>query len=383
MTKTELVLVALMVIVLVVSSASIAYFQSRFAALESRIADLESGIRGLKSGIEGLESLIKGIPKPAEVAPKPPKKIIEIPIGAAPTSSIPFIVARELGFDEEYGIKFVPHVMGYAEEEKFFMAHQAPIGIASPWEAADMVASGMPVVFLSNDGAIRFFNGLFVRAEDYPKPYSSPKDLIGKAVGNPGWGSATTQAYEVLLKAVYGIDMKKDFENKIAESAALIPALDKGEVEAAILFSGHTLSALASGKYKMLANPADIWEKKTGQPLTVTGLVAWKDWLEKNPEVAKAITAALRKAVDWMRAHPEEFVKEGGKFYSNAKLAGWTRNEATKKLVGRWLAEGKYFIYGYTQKWIDANYEFIKLMYEAGILKKLPPKDAIFAPPSG
>jgi NitT/TauT family transport system substrate-binding protein len=312
----------------------------------------------------------------------PPKEIPTVKIYASPSSSIPLLVAAQEGFAEEEGVKLDVSTVGYAEEAKLFMTRQADVGVASPWEAADMRNEGLDVTFFSNAGAVRFFNSMFVRAEDYPK-YSSPKDLVGKTIGIPGWGTGTTQAFQVVAQYLWGIDVKKEFDLKVAEPAALIGMLEQGQVEANLLFSGQTLASLANPKFKRIFSFADTWEEKTGFPLTITGLVAYRDWLKENPETAKAIHEASIRAIKWIALHPEEFVEEGGKYYKNGEKVGWTRDRPTKDLVKEWLRLGKYYYFGYTPAWIEAQWAFIETAKEVGvIIEKLPEKDKTFRTPA-
>jgi hypothetical protein len=84
-----------------------------------------------------------------------------------------------------------------------------------------------------------------------------------------------------------------------------------------------------------------------------------------------------------MKDHPEEFAK-GGKYEKIASDDGWLTDEPTRQEIvkllkkGQWYADSKL----YTQSWIDANYEFVKLAL-AGTGQKMPAKDRLFAPVAG
>jgi ABC-type nitrate/sulfonate/bicarbonate transport system substrate-binding protein len=311
----------------------------------------------------------------------PTRKEVTLKVSAAPTAIMPFLVATREGFDREYGVKIEPARVGYEVEADLFQAGKEPVGDMAPWEAAKLVAGGTNAAFVGNAGAIRFFNSMFVRTEDADK-YKSPKDLVGKTIGLPPWASGTTTAFLVTAKVLWNIDPRKDFEVKVAESAALLPLLERKEVEAVLLFSGHTLAALSQPqKYTKIFSFADTWESSLGQPLIINGRVARKDWARDNWETLRNLDFAMDKAVRWMMANAGEFVEPGGKYVKDAELAGWTRDEPTKQIVRTWLKQGRYFLLeSYTPAWVDANWEFVKNSVGI-ILDKLPSKEEVFRDP--
>ena len=304
-------------------------------------------------------------------------KVPTFEIWGSPASVPPLIVAEREGLFE--GVKVKAKKVGYAEEATLFIAKGGtPVGILSPWEAAKFISEGEDLIFFSTAGSIRFFNGMFVQAENYPKPYSSPKDLIGKRLGQPGWGSGTTQALQVIAKALWGIDVAKDYENVVAGPGALMGLLEQGRIEANLVFSGQTLASLASGKFKKIFSFDDAWEAETGQPLVITGLAARTWWIRNNPDVAQRIVEGVDRAVIWMMEHPEEFAK-GGKYEDLAEDPGWLQNKETTELVHEFFRTGKYFLTSesYTQEWIDANWKFIK-EGKGVLLEELPKKEEVF-----
>ncbi len=307
-------------------------------------------------------------------------KVPTIEIWGSPASVPPFIVAEQEGLFE--GVNVKAKKVGYAEEATLFIAKGGtPVGILSPWEAAKFNSQGEDIIFFSTAGSIRFFNGMFVRSADYPKPYSSPKDLIGKRLGQPGWGSGTTQALQVIAKVLWDINVKDDFENVVAGPGALMGLLEQGRIEANLIFSGQTLASLASDKFEQIFSFDKAWEEETGEPLVITGLAARSWWLKNNPDIAQRIVEGVDRAVKWMAEHPEEFT-EGGKYEDLAQDPGWLRDEQTTELVHEFLRTGKYFLTSdsYTQEWIDSNWKFI-IEGKGILLEELPTKEELFWAP--
>jgi ABC-type nitrate/sulfonate/bicarbonate transport system substrate-binding protein len=324
----------------------------------------------------------KTIIETVTVVPTPTKRQeVTLEIAAAPTSIVPWKVAAREGFDREYGINLKPLTVGYDVDVDVFRAGKSPIGSSPPWEIPKMIEEGIDAVLVGNAGGIRFFNSMFVRTEDGDK-YRHPKDLVGKVIGLPPWGTGTTMAFEIVSKLFWNIDVKKDYVVKIAEGAALLPLLERKEIEACLLHSGQTISALARPeKYTKIFSFSDIWEASFGQPLVIVGTVARKQWAQKNWETLRGLELALDKAVRWIMKNAGEFVEPGGKYIKEAELAGWLRDEPTKELVKKWLKQGRYFlIESYTPAWVDANWEFVKL--GLGIIYEKPhSKEEVFRDP--
>lgn len=311
----------------------------------------------------------------------PTRKEVMLKMSLAVTSVIPFLVAAREGFAMEYGIKLESVRVGYDVRVDLFQTGESPVGELSPWEVAKLIAEGGNVVYVGNAGVIRFFHSMFVRTGDADK-YKSPKDLIGKTVGLPPWGTSATKAFIVAAKTLWNIDVKKDYDVKTAEAAALLPMLERKEVEAVFLLSAQTLMALSQPqKYTKIFSVADVWEARYGQSLVITGRGARKDFVRENWEMLRDLDKALDKAVRWMMANAGEFVERDGKYIKDAELAGWTRDEPTKEIVRTWIKQGRYFmIESYTPAWVEANWEFLK--HSVGeLLDKLPPKEEIFRDP--
>ncbi|MEM4329441.1 MAG: ABC transporter substrate-binding protein [Candidatus Caldarchaeum sp.] len=343
---------------------------------ETRVATTTITAAG---GVARTETLTRTITQTVPVTPT--RQEVRLKISAAPTAVVPFLVASREGFDSEYGLKIEPQRVGYEVEADLFQAGREPVGDMSPWEAARLVAGGANVIFTGNAGAVSFFNSMFVRTEDADK-YKSPRDLVNKTIGLPPWASGTTVAFIVAAKVLWNIDPRRDYDVKIAESAALLPLLERKEVEAVLLFSGHTLAAMSQPqKYTKIFSFSDTWEAALGQPLTITGRVTRKDWLRTNWETLRDLDRVLDKSVRWIMANSREFVEADGRYVKDAELAGWTRDEPTKQIVRTWLSQGKYFlIESYSPAWIDANWDFIRNS-EGIIMDKVPRKEDVFRNP--
>ncbi len=310
---------------------------------------------------------------PACAAPKP-AAVEQIIVWHSPVAAVPWIVADREGFFEEQGLDIDVRVT--QEDEAPFLAGKTPLSETASWEVAQYRIEGEDVMLYGTAGSVRFFNGIAIRPEDSGK-YRSVQDLVGKKLGNPGFGTGTWAAFTGLSKKVWGIDTETAFENVTASPGALLGLLETGEIDGALLFSGQTVAAQASGM-PLVFRFDQAWEEATGQPLLIVSWVARTPWLRENVDTMRRVNAAADMAIAWMAQYPEQFGL-GGRYEMNASNAGWLKNEATNKLIQKWLTEGLYYVTNdiYTQAWIDSAHDFNVVVHG----DKAPPKNELFWPP--
>ena len=67
---------------------------------------------------------------------------------------------------------------------------------------------------------------------------------------------------------------------------ALYKLLEKGEVDAMLNISSFTIQAASEPeKFRSIFSPNEYWKKKTGYPIVWSApLVAWKSWVNENPD---------------------------------------------------------------------------------------------------
>lgn len=290
-------------------------------------------------------------------------------------SQVATAVAQEEGLFENLNVKYTK--VGYGESAALFLANRDAIGFESPWEVARFRAEGEDISFFGTAGALNFWNGVIIRKADADK-YKSIKDLVGKKLGQPGFGSGTWQAFEIIAKSVDGIDAKTQFQLVEADPGALLGLLQKGEIDAALNFAGQAATAMASDEFELLYSFTRTWEKATGQPLIINGVIGRRDFLEKNPDVARRFIEGTNRGVQWMKEHPEA-LRPGGKYADWTRGEGWHRDAATTDLIVKLLQDGKWYFTQdlYTNAWVDSTYQFIQ--QGKGVLApEVPPKDEVF-----
>jgi ABC-type nitrate/sulfonate/bicarbonate transport system substrate-binding protein len=303
----------------------------------------------------------------------------DLPTVVVLSGSIPPVqVAMEEGLYE--GIEVVHNEVSTAEETALFIAGTSPIGQLGPWAVAQFVAEGENIRFLSTAGATNMINGVVVRAEDADR-FQTIGDLEGATLGNPGFGSATWAAFRVMVGEVFGLDAEAAFENVVADPGALLGLLATGEIDAALLFSGQTATAMALDEFELIFSFTEAWVEETGHPLTVVSIVAKGDWADANPDQVRALIEGTDRGARWMAENPDEF-RPGGKYEQLAEDQGWLRDENAMEAILELLAAGEWYVTSdlYTEEWIDATYRFIQGA-EGILVDEVPSIDEIFYPP--
>jgi len=141
-------------------------------------------------------------------------------------------------------------------------------------------------------------------------PYASLKDLKGKKIGWYGLPSGGGIAFYVLCRK-RGINALKDFQIIQSKPPALIPLLEKGEVEAIVIYEPFVSRLLATGKYRILMGPFyKEWEKEIGIPMEMAGLAASEDWLQKHRELAMKVINIWKETSKYIKNNIEKVLKE-------------------------------------------------------------------------
>jgi len=141
-------------------------------------------------------------------------------------------------------------------------------------------------------------------------PYKLLEDLKGKKIGWYGLASGGGTAFYVLSN-IMGVNILKDFEMVQSSPPALWPMLDRGDVEAIIIYEPFVSRMLATKEYRVVLGPFwKEWEKRTGYKMEMTGIAAKSEWLSENPEITKKIINMWQETVDSIKSHPRKILQK-------------------------------------------------------------------------
>ena len=157
-----------------------------------------------------------------------------------------------------------------------------------------------------------------------------------------------------------------------AEAPALYALGESGDVDAMYQLSSFTIRAASQpDKFRSIFNPDEFWKAKTGSPvLWLAPIVAWRDWVEEDPDRAKRVVAALRETFEWLR-DPENLQAAVDKYGEQAGVTSQEQADVYKQ----WLAEGKIFLTEWNQEVIDAQWSFLEVSKRTGVIEEIPDKD--------
>lgn len=206
-------------------------------------------------------------------------------------------VAMALGFFEEEGLH--AEIANVANEYEAVGTGQADL--ANGHIATELVPIANGVNATTVTGAHTGCKSIFVRKDS---GIQSTKDLEGKTVALPaGVGSADQNIVYRFLKRD-GIDPTK-VKYKQVETGAALQAMEKGEVDAAILTDSFVWEA---DEDEALAMIRSLSEDDDFNHETCCATYMNNDFLEKNPVAGKKATRAIQRARQYMHDHPEETV---------------------------------------------------------------------------
>ena len=96
-------------------------------------------------------------------------------------------------------------------------------------------------------------------------PIKSIADLKGKKVGSfAGAAGTATVLFRVIASKFHGFDPGKTSDLQFAGPGLLPALLDKGEIDAAVMFDPLAAKLEGSGKYRSIGNLADAYKAGAG-----------------------------------------------------------------------------------------------------------------------
>jgi ABC-type nitrate/sulfonate/bicarbonate transport system substrate-binding protein len=276
--------------------------------------------------------------------------------------------ARDAGVFKKHGIDIEIDPRPFAA---FLAALPAKECLTATYSGLDAVAKmneGQDLAVIG--GGLTVIQDIYVRKDS---PIKSVADLRGKRLGVWSSGAGAFKAARIAVLDSTGIDLTKDTKMVQLAPPALFKLLEKGSVDAMIDISSFSIAAASQpDKFRSIFSPNEYWKKKTGYPIFwAAPLVAWKSWIEENPTRARNFAAAVEESFRWLR-QPENFDAAVQKY---GALAGVTTPAAIatyKKL----LAEKGIFLAHWDQSVADAEWQFLQVAKDHGILDKVPARDS-------
>jgi ABC-type nitrate/sulfonate/bicarbonate transport system substrate-binding protein len=158
--------------------------------------------------------------------------------------------------------------------------------------AAQLHSSGVPMLVLRAVTPADIW-AVVVRKDS---TLSKPSDFRGKKFGVVSL-SGTNYGTTFLSFKAEGVDFMREVKVSTLPPAALITALEKGEVDGATIYEPYLTTALKTGRIKTLFRPGDVYERHYHEPFLALVIAGRKEFVEKNRAAVAKFVAVMEETL--------------------------------------------------------------------------------------
>jgi sulfonate transport system substrate-binding protein len=222
------------------------------------------------------------------------------------TNNYPSYFASWLGFFKEEGVDVeISQVAGASKILEAVVGGSADVGGGVYEQTLQMAAEGKSIVcFVS---LLKSPNFAIIAAPGV-KTFS---DLRGKMVGVSSVGSPS-QFYLTYLLQGAGVNPSEVSTATVGMGATAMAALERGQVDAAVLFGSAITSFLARRPDALILadtrTPEGLRKAFQVDDYPASCLLARGEWLDANRDRATRMARAVRRSLEWIRTHSAEEV---------------------------------------------------------------------------
>lgn len=292
-------------------------------------------------------------------------KTVKVTIPRNTISMLNYPGARDAGIFRKHGIDIQIDARGFKGFMASFPSRETLVGTPSGLASIARMNQGLDIVIIG--GGLTVMQRVVV-----PKgsPIRSLSDLRGKKFGTFSSAAGSFKTLRTVGLEGFGIDLIKETKVVVAPPPVLMALLDKGEIDAMWNVSSFTIRAASQpSKYRLVFTPDDYWKERTGLPLLWSApIVAWRDWIQQDPQRAKGMVAALHESYQWLRENSDAAIKKYG-------VLAAVKTPAEAKVYKRWLKEKRFFLDRWDSHVIDVQWKFLEIAKRVGVLSKVPSKE--------
>ena len=241
---------------------------------------------------------------------------IEVTVGVGGQASLvylPTTLAQQLGYYAEEGLKVtLQDFQGGSKALEALMGGSVDVVSGFYDHTIQMAAKGQKLkAFVT---MLRYPGMVLAVSPKSDKPINSVADLKGAVVGVSAPGSSTHLFLNYLLSKE-GLNPQADVSViGIGLSATAVAAMEKGEVDAAVLTDpAVTQLAKRNPGLKILADTRTAEGVKQAfgtETYPASVLYARAEWIEQNPEAARRLARAIRRTLQWIQEHDAREIAE-------------------------------------------------------------------------
>jgi NitT/TauT family transport system substrate-binding protein len=260
---------------------------------------------------------------------KPEQTKLSIGLPVVAITFLPAWAAEQKGFFKEEGITEVK-ILGFrgdADVVQALAGGTVDLNIASLIGLVGTITSGQKFRAVWAGYNMPFFDW-------YAQPkYKSIAETKGGRYAVSKFGSLTDSLTRYALRNV-GIDPDKDVKIlQLGTQNQAFAAMQAGQIDAAVMPAPLSYMAAEKGFVKLMS------QKEHVAPDWPTHVVYGKeDFIAKNPDTIKAFLRATGKAMEWIKAHPDEAAQMASKWL---KYKVDHCRMAIDQVEGEWYTDGR------------------------------------------
>lgn len=275
--------------------------------------------------------------------------------------------AKDAGIFEKHGIELEIDARPFGAFMAGLPAKETMVSTYAGTAAIERMVQGLDLVVIG--GGLTVMQEVFVRND---APFQSVEDLRGKRFGAWSTGAGAFKALKAVLLDAHGLDVETDTDFVEAAPPALFKFLERGDVDSMYNISSLTIAAHSQGdKFRSVFSPNRYWQEKTGYPIVWSApIIAWRDWVEEDRDRARRFVAATHESFRWLR-EPENLRASVAEYGTLAAV----KSEAEAKAYERLLKEKQVFLDRWDQEVVDAQWRFLDMAKQHGVLKEVPSKE--------
>ena len=256
------------------------------------------------------------------------------------------------GLDRKNGFVMKPRWAGVPEIQRLLGIQALAVGLMTPEAGLRANASGVPIRLIQPYQTSHMF--VLVHKES---SYQSLDDLKGKTVALTPEVTTLYNLFDFMNRK-RGVNIEKNFQLKKLGAPVIVAVLERGEVEAAILWEAHVSRLLTSGKYRTILGFRDeLGKLLNARVLPVIWLAALEPWAKTNADLVNKLRAAWTEAYRGVQVDEPHFRKYAKQFFGLEKAEemapAWQRTKVfllpadfkwpdapTLNAEKRWLQQG-------------------------------------------
>lgn len=223
-----------------------------------------------------------------------------------------YIIDR--GLDKKNGFIMKPRWAGVPEILRLLGIQAISVGLMTPEAALRANVAGVPVRLLQPYQTSHQF--VLTRTG---APYRSVEELKGKAVAITPEVTTMYNLFDFIMRK-RGYNIEKDLQLKKLGGPAIIAVLEKGEVEAGLLWESHVSRLIATGRYRSLMGLKEELNKLLrAEVLPVIWLGGLEPWVKANRETVAKLRSAWTEAYRGVQKDEGHFRKYAKPFFGVEK----------------------------------------------------------------